>query len=213
MALNIDSKILLLVEGKDEVSFFEAVIEKLNLSEAKIQIIPVAGKGNFPNHLEALLNTPGFSDVNTIAIIRDADRCAEDAFKSILGLLKKHKLPLPDFANTFSDLRTPRIGVFIMPDNNSGGMLEDLCLRTVATNPIMECVNAFIECASASSTETPKNKAKAMAQAFLSVMPETVQSVGLGAKKGYWDFDHDCMANIIDFIQQLCLCDAPGHST
>jgi hypothetical protein len=78
-------------------------------------------------------------------------------------------------------------------------MLEDLCLRTKAEMPIMECVNVFIECASA--FEKLKNYPKAKCQAYLSVMPDIVSSVGLGAIKRYWDFRHEAMARIIDFIQ------------
>lgn len=89
-----------------------------------------------------------------------------------------------------------------MPGNSDTGMLEDLCLKTVGEHPAMECVNAFIDCASGLNNP-PKIMAKAKAQVFLAAMPKIANSVGVGAQKGYWNFNSDELDNLISFMDTL----------
>lgn len=59
---------VLLVEGKDEVNFFGALLKHLGLS--RIELFPVGGKDKFPSELRAILNLPSFDQVSAYAIIR-----------------------------------------------------------------------------------------------------------------------------------------------
>ena len=95
-------------------------------------------------------------------------------------------------------------GVFIMPDNKNSGMLEDLCLETVKYEKGMECVNRFIICANRLE-KPPKEKdiAKAKVQAFLAIMPGVFDKAGLGAQKGYWDFDSAPLEPLKNFLSEL----------
>ena len=88
-----------------------------------------------------------------------------------------------------------------------GTILENLCLETVKDHPAMKCVDEFSSCVSALKSP-PKNisKAKAQvfkAQVFLAAQPDIVDSVGLGAKKKYWDFDPPCLAELKTFLSHL----------
>ena len=78
-------------------------------------------------------------------------------------------------------------------------MLEDLCLKTVEHHPAMRCVATFIGCV-LELENPPNNIAKAKAQAFLAAMPRLVNSVGLGAQKGYWDFNSEELTDLKAFI-------------
>ena len=49
----------------------------------------------------------------------------------------------------------------------------------------------------------PNNIAKAKAQVFLAAMPELVKSVGVGAQKGYWDFNSEELTDLKSFINNL----------
>lgn len=205
MPIQIVASNVLLVEGLDEKHFFEALLNKLDLTDSSVKVIPVNGTGNFQHQLDALVLSPDFNAIQRLGIVRDADQNHESAFQSLVDLLRRYNLNWPSYPNTFSESGTPRIGIFLMPGNCAEGMLENLCLRSVATTPLMECVESFMQCASSKTTEMPRIDAKAKAHAYLSIMPVTVGSVGLGSKQGYWDFDHECMATLVDFVQQLCL--------
>lgn len=53
------------------------------------------------------------------------------------------------------------------------------------------------------SGNLPNNIAKARSQVFLAAMPDIVNSVGLGAKKNYWDFNSSVMSELKTFINRL----------
>lgn len=172
----IREKKVLAVEGKDEENFFKALLKYVDITDFEIR--DVGGKDQFKNKLPALVKIPGFSDVvEVLAVIRDADNDANAAFKSIRDILRKAGLKPPKSRNQFS-IGKPKIGIFIMPGNSDIGMLEDLCMETVKDHPAMKCVNTFIGCVSKLELP-PNNLTKAKAQAFLSAMPNIVNSVSM----------------------------------
>src|SRR5438128_6637595 len=79
---------ILLVEGKDEVKFFEVFLNYLGLKG--VQIIEVGGKDKFLDEFPAFLAFPGFEQVTSYAIIRDADASHTFTFESIRRLLEKY---------------------------------------------------------------------------------------------------------------------------
>ena len=110
MADVIHQKKLIAVEGQDEVNFFNALLRHLGIADFDVR--EVGGKLQFKNKLPALVRVSGFSDVEVLAIIRDADNNAEAAFKSIGDIMKKERLEPPNQVNQFSD-GSPKIGIFI----------------------------------------------------------------------------------------------------
>lgn len=190
---------LLAVEGKDELNFFDAFLDHLGITAFEIR--EVGGKNRFKEKLPALVKQDSFSNVQFLAIIRDANDDATATFRSIVDILRKEGLTPPPQTNQFSNA-TPRIGIFIMPGNSDQGMLEHLCLQTVETHPAMRCVLPFNECVS-SLQNPPSILIKSKALAFLAAMPEYVNSVGLGAQKGYWNFDSNKLDNLKLFLNYL----------
>ncbi|MCP5105219.1 MAG: hypothetical protein GY950_17655 [bacterium] len=199
-AEHITKRKLLVVEGKDEIVFFEELFKHIGMVDT-VELREVGGKDQFKKDLPALKIATGFNKLETIAVIRDADESFEGAFESIRGILNKMGFRTPGRPGEFSP-GTPRVGIFIMPDNANQGMLENLCLDTVKDDEAMKCVNQFIDC-SQKLKKKPRNIHKARAHAFLSVMPEIANSVGRGAQKGHWDFDSTKLKPLIKFIGQL----------
>lgn len=192
---------LLIVEGRDEEKFFHVLLKRMGIRD-QFQIISVDGKDNFRRDIPLIVRVPDFWDrVASLAVIRDADTSCSAALQSIRDLLKKNDLPHPEDANTVVGDK-PKVGIYIMPGNSSEGMLESLCLRTVAQNPKLTCVDQFLKCISQHG-DVPKNHHKARVQAFLAAMPDTVPSVGPGAQQGYWDFDSEELSDIKKFLLKL----------
>jgi len=95
-------------------------------------------------------------------------------------------------------------------------MLEDLCLSTVANHPVSSCVDVYIDCLHENLEYEkgniskdpckyyfPKNEAKAKMHAFLAGMNKFVPSLGIAAKKGYFNFDSEILNDIKVFLQKL----------
>jgi len=102
--------VLLLVEGREEVIFFEEFIRYHQLG--KIQILEL-GKYSFRGRFLALTAATDFADtVKSIGIVRDADDSAVTAFESISDVLKVARLPIP--SNILAPTHTiPNINVLI----------------------------------------------------------------------------------------------------
>lgn len=195
---------VLVVEGEDDRSFFDSLLQHIRLSE--VQIEAVGGKDQFPKKLPALRQMPGFFApdgsplVRNLAVVRDRDQ--DNAFESIANIVRKADLTPPDKHGKFSG-GNPRVGIFVMPGEAvEGTMLEDLCLATVESHPAMDCVNGFADCAAA-LPNSPRNTSKAKCQVFLAAQPEIANCVGLGAKKGYWDLHSPALDALKQFLLHL----------
>jgi hypothetical protein len=197
--IRIESKQLLAVEGKDDRNFFEALLKHENMND--IQIIDIGGKDKFKVELPLIVNLEGFSDVHRPGFIRDAEENqALSSFSSICDTLRKQGLPAPEMINTISHKKD-----IIMPNNIDKGMLEDLCLESVKTMPVFECVEQYMECCMLRLSEKEKNMnmSKAKVQAYLAVKKPVVNSLGLAAIKGHWNFEDNCFSEIKRFLHNL----------
>lgn len=175
-------------------------MEYIGIAES-VDVREAGGKDKFKDLMPTFRITSGFRSIEMVAVIRDADNNADNTFRSVTGILKKIGLKPPDRPDNFST-GTPSVGVFIIPDNYSDGMLEDLCLSTVQDHPAMKCVDKFITCTQ-DLTEHPKNISKAKVQAYLAAKPTIANSLGVGAQKGYWDFKSKNLHTLIAFLEQL----------
>jgi hypothetical protein len=190
---------VLVVEGNDEINFFGALLNHMGISGVDVR--EVGGKEQFKKKMPALVKTTGFSGVEIIAIIQDADDDAGSTTQRIKDVLKRNGLEPPYGHGKFSH-GNPRVGIFIVPDGSGKGMLEDLCLSTVKRHPAMPCVELFVQCVS-QLDEPPHNMGETKAQAFLAAMPEIVNNVGIGAQKNYWEFECKESKCLKSFLQNL----------
>ncbi|MCK5177462.1 MAG: hypothetical protein KAQ92_07070 [Candidatus Aenigmarchaeota archaeon] len=196
---SICKKKILAVEGKDCVGFFNAFLEYLKITD--FEIYDIGGTCEFKDNLGALFKRRGFSDVEIFGIICDAENNDKSAFQRIQNILKNNDIKPPREKNRFFRGK-PNIGIFIMSGNSNKGMLEDLCLKTVEKHPAMECVNNFANCVS-KLQNPPKIVAKSKAQVYLAAMPKIVNSIGLGAKNGYWNFESKELFDLKKFMRKF----------
>jgi len=214
MSITIDKPTLLLVEGKDEVNFFAALLDECQITE--VQIIEVGGKDKFKLEFPTLLNLDGFSQVKSYAIIRDADNDANATLTSIQSLLSKYHQPVPNDCGELVNNNGIRVGIYIVPGNKNEGMLENLCLDTVTNHPVLQCVDHYLSCleknlefeVESADKEPgkyyfPKNRAKARMHAFLAGQNKWVPSLGLAAKKGYFNLSAEVLSDLRRFLKNL----------
>ncbi|MGI6395571.1 MAG: DUF3226 domain-containing protein [bacterium] len=201
------SRTLVLVEGKDEVNFLSKLLENLGF---KAQVEDICGKDLFPteNGFAAIKQLEGFENVKSLAVIRDADygeNAVKRAFQSVKTVLERNGVASPSAPGEFIENDGLKIGIYIMPDCENEGMLEDLCLKSVENDSVFKCANQFLDCVNASvhKNEKPKNLSKAKAQTFLAGKKEVANATGVGAQKGYWNFEHECMNKIKQFLENL----------
>jgi len=205
----------LIVEGRDAEEFFSALLRKIGLAE-EIQIQNFGGVNQlasflqeFQYFLQAVRQAPGsegllVQEIISLGIVRDTERESgpEDAFSSVCRALNGIGLTAPGQIGIFEG-SNPRVGVLILPDAKKRGMLETLCLRSVADHPAMQCVNEYFDCVKEQLGKLPKNMDKARVQAFVAAKPKYVPHLGLAAHRGYWPWDSPVFDHVKQFLREL----------
>ena len=208
MSNPIQQRKLLIVEGTHEESFFNAALRN-HLSISDVQVLPIGGKTILRPKLKIVVNDPSFGNVQTLAVIRDADSAApgslvpaaSSAFQSVCDSLRHLGLPLPASHGAFAP-GPPRVGVFIMPNGSNDGMFETLCVQSVETEPEFHCLTDYFTCLSSHSIRpTPLDKARA--HAWLASRPEPDRHVGNAAEAGYWPWDSQAFDDLWAFLRSM----------
>ncbi|NLV26054.1 MAG: hypothetical protein GXY48_02635 [Methanomicrobiales archaeon] len=200
----ISQPLLLIVEGSDEIYFFNAFFKYLKESSPdewqdleKIQIISTDSKDKLKPFLEILPDLPNINSVKKIAIIQDADNCDILTFETIQNHLHDAHLPVPEkqiipkegIINNFQKIIV-QVLIISLGEN---GMLEDLCMDSVIDDPVMPCVDSYFQCLEnilgKFSLSRPKNLAKSKVRVFIASKKECTAHVGYAAQEGYWNFE------------------------
>ncbi len=190
-----ESKILL-VEGIDDVKFFKAILKFLGIQN--IQIIGVEGKNNFKNILKLISQEIYNKEFTVIVCIRDADSNFNGAFRSLKDALMAAGFPAPEKVNSFKNTDKLKTGIYILPENNENGMIEDLCIQTI-DKELLQCINNYYRC----TNINPKNKSKSTVQIFLATQTPLVNSLGNASEHDIWDFNHESFSKIKGFLENL----------
>ena len=199
----IQSDRLLLVEGKDEVNLFDALMKHCLDTEPTVQVIDAGGKDRIPKSLRALSTAArARPSLLVIGVVRDADDDAVGAFRSVCDHVRNVGYEPPAVHGEFSEA-TPSIGVFIVPNGKDPGAIETLCRRSREGDEVARCVGEYLRCLDGNEAMRSTNEDKSFAHAYLAAMEDPVARVGEGARQGVWDFDSAAFAELSDFVRKL----------
>ncbi|UUX93177.1 DUF3226 domain-containing protein [Methanoplanus endosymbiosus] len=208
MSLRITKRNLLIVEGCDEHHFFNEFFRHITDSGKDdcivpddIQIIPLHGKDKLKRELKALSMTSEFKSVEKIGILQDADNDPKLAFNQIAEILKELKFTPPEKQMTLSG-GNPSWIILINPMDKPG-MLEDLIVESFSGDHAMKCVDSFHECILNARENKPKNYSKAYLQTYFSSNHKYIKDIGVAAKEGILNFEHEAFENLRTFIDIL----------
>lgn len=186
-------------EGSGDQLVIQSLARHLNL---EVTVETTGGKDNLPNFLKSLQTRPEFArqQVETMAILRDADRDAAAAFQSAQNFLRQSGFPAPDVNGTFSN--TPlRVGVFIVGVNGVG-MIEDVCLNSVSDLPEFSCVDSYFACIAERSARS-NSSSKAKVRVWMASHDDYDYRVGKAAEKGYWPWASPAFDPLKNFLKAL----------
>lgn len=193
---------MLLVEGDNDYHFFKHffLFEKINIDE--IHIIRTCGDFD-EDYANALVIRSDFVDnIKIFGIISEANSIGvQRTFKIIKDRFENTNLTFPDKPNSFTT-NDPKVGIFIIGNDDDIKMLEDLCLKSVEKDKEMSCVKEFTNCISKLKM-VYDNPSKAKAQAYLASKPKYIAHIGLGAKENYWHFEFDIYNDIRRFLNEF----------
>jgi hypothetical protein len=192
---------LLVGEGIEEKRFFTALLKHLKIDD--VQVEECGGKARLPAYLKTLVTArAGYQDVISLAVVRDADANASAAFMSVRSALQKVHLGAPPRPREFAG-EAPRVGVFIMPDGKSPGMLEDLCLHALQSDGAIPCVQELFQCLDRQQLPQPENMSKARLQAWLATRKQSGKRLSEAAESGFFDWSNTAFDPLKNFLFAL----------
>ena len=197
---SIEAPTQLLVEGNDQRNFFEAFAAHLRLHD--VQVRSFGGVDELRGFLAGFVQTTGFATVRSLGVVRDAEKSADGAFRSVRSALEDVGLVPPPASGRFGG-GAPKTGALILPDGESPGMLETLLCRTFAGLEIDRCIESFFECVEALPETAVRTPDKARAFAYLATRPDPRHSVGVAAMRGAWNLDHAAFGPARAFLEAL----------
>ena len=200
MTIKVRHPRVLVVEGKEEELFFGALIKHLGLQG--IQVMPIGGKKRLRRNLKALVLSPGFAEVTSLGVVRDANADPVAAFQSVRDALQAANLPAPE-RPLVPVGESPQVVVMILPEEDVAGMLEDLCLKSIVEDPAISCVEQYFECLRRERLSLPDNVSKAKVQVFLASRRRAGLRLGEAAQAGYWPWDVEAFQQVRAFLQRL----------
>jgi hypothetical protein len=203
---------VLLVEGKDEVEVIEKLHQNLNVQQV-FKIINFEGIDKLRKGIPVRIKSPEF---NKIGILLDADTSMKSRWESMRDILRKEKFLLingeviPKLMPKDGLIATNNekiIGVWIMPNNELEGMLEDF-IRLLIPNddqllPIAEEVIAKIETEKLNKYP-PTHHAKALIHTWLAWQKKTGSPFGQAITANYLDTKNtEVCSNFMNWINRL----------
>lgn len=186
-------------EGKDDVAVLRSLALHLKL---EVQVEEYGGKSNLANFLRTLPARPEFArqQVKAMAILRDADADAAATFTSVRDTLRQNNFEAPAADGTFTESAL-RVGVFIVGVNGQG-MIEDLCLNSVADQPEFSCIGDYFTCIAKKSARS-NFSSKARVRVWMASHVDYEYHVGKAAEEGYWPWESPAFDTLKNFLQAL----------
>ena len=195
----------LLVEGNDDQHVIWALCEKFNIPEV-FDVIDCEGIDNLYESIPVRFKQ---SEIRTVGIIIDADIHLDDRWKRIKELLFNQGFKVPEdlpAEGLILSKGNVKAGVWIMPSNNTNGLLEDFVSFLVPQDdkllPIVDATLTDIENKKLNKYSLI-HKSKARIHSWLSWQEDPGTPMGLSITKRYLTTDNERCQQLISWLQEL----------
>ncbi len=155
-----DKTRILVVEGPEDKTFFEALATHLGIHE-DLFVVVCGGKNSLAATLANILADGNFHNIDHIGIICDNDypdnRDGKGALEVVCEeidrandevsvlLRSSRQLPMPSRPREAAGAK-PKVSLLLLPDDDEDGMLESLVLEAIGEDEITKCVDEFYAC-------------------------------------------------------------------
>lgn len=202
---------VILAEGKDTYHFLCHALKFYRPQQEDVEVFNFGGITQLCEYLKGFTIYTGFDMVDTIVIVRDAETNASATFDSIVSSIQlaeennanlEISIPTKPFEFKASKKRRCAIMIFPGPENNEG-TLEDLCMKTVQNDPILPCVDSYLQCVQEKGEKLPRLH-KNRLHTFLSGRDSVVgKPIGQAFQAKLFNPDHSALEPFKRIIQQM----------
>ncbi len=196
---------ILLVEGKDDLFVFSNIFEKHKVVQS-FEIEDKKGIENIFKSIPIYVKT----DVLSIGIVIDADVTIQDRWNSLRSILTQIGYKVPNNpikqGTLIKEEGLPNFGIWIMPNNDKNGMLEDFVKYLIPKNdelmPVVENTLQVLEDKELSKYKRI-HKSKAKIHTWLAWQESPGTPMGLAINQKYLETDNEMCETFVKWINQL----------
>lgn len=136
---------ILLVEGSDDCNIIKKFCQNNGIKNDSFSFCNCHSDNKVLQKLDAKLKVAPDIRAKIIGVILDADTDIKKRYQEIKNKLEKYKLPqnFPTNGLIIEQKNLPKLGIWIMPDNQDNGALEDFYLKIagdIDANFINDCI-------------------------------------------------------------------------
>jgi hypothetical protein len=203
----------LIVEGLDDKHVVWAFCKKFKVPET-FEVVDTEGYENLRDGIDERIKSGTFEK---LGFIIDADTDIKSRWQSISDILKTFGYKLPDApepkgtivfhpdSNTFYPLS---IGIWIMPNNQLEGMLEDFLEKMIApNNELLEIAKESLEKVESKVSESERFKeshyAKALIHTFLAWKEPPGRPFGQAINANFFNEKTELLTQFMDWLNRL----------
>lgn len=194
---------LLVVEGRDMFGFFLALLKELGLFN-RIEVRNGGGIPDLYDYLAVLPNISGFDAVTSLGVVCDCEADPTLAFRDLCQALRRAGLPVPTAAlQPAGGSPPPRVQVALLPDAATPGMLETLLWRSLAADPLVACVDQFLDCVRQQTGRSHPREEKSRIYSYIAAREQPWLLLGQAAHARYFPWSSPVFSEIKAFLQGL----------
>lgn len=209
------SEKILLVEGRDDREVIYQFCNHHDIDNRNLfKVEAKEGVEELLDDLRVRVRT----GVKVLAVVIDTDTDLKARWDQLCGILTTHGYNCPEKPDEDGTIiaapnsTRPQIGIWLMPDNQTSGMLEDFLLRlTQIGDPLVSRAKQVVERIPASERLFGETKqVKAIIHTWLAWQPEPGTPLGLAITKQYLDPTQNPAPEFKSWLERLFL---PSKST
>jgi hypothetical protein len=196
----------LLVEGNDDQHVILSLCSKFNIDET-FEIIDCKGIEKLFDQIPLRIKEP---EIQTIGVIIDADSDIILRWSKLKQIFNQEDIILPDslpqHGLIFKVTHSITIGIWIMPNNNLNGMLEDFISFLVPNDDqLMPLINENLNNIESKSLNKYKSihKSKAIIHSWLAIQEDPGTPMGLSITKRYLTAEKEICLILVNWLKEL----------
>ena len=210
----IRAKHLILCEGRDAEEVLITYLNSDALSDVPafsndFQVMDFGGITDLTNFVKTLQNMEGFDQVESLLIIRDAERDSTKAIADIQSTLRKCNLAIPNAPHSWCGC-SPKVGYLLFPTCDTSvqaGTLEDLCISILSeenSSAILYDIQDFMDDLGNKYNRLYPHEFKTKLHTYFSVTDAYVSlKIGESAKAGAFNWNSDKLLPLKNFLAEI----------
>ncbi len=202
---------ILIVEGRDDEMLIGNLLQHYSIKGVNIKRLDGGDKKKIGQQIDVILKASKTSGVTALGIILDADADVLARWQSLVAILTgKGYLSLPATPDPKGFVTAvtahpdnPRLGIWLMPDNQTSGILEDFAAQLVQDGDALWAYATDTLAALPEQRFAAKDRSKAHIHTWLAWQDEPGKPLGQALLVTYLKAEQPTAVPFIDWIKRL----------